>query len=110
MFHHAHCQFVFFKCGPDLIATLEVMPPHYFIAFFVFSLVARIMWRLDKEGSIVSDMQLTTLDELEDHITDMQEDELKELKVDIHNFLEYWPRGCKQHTLDTVSHMFGVVR
>ncbi|XP_055017723.1 histone-lysine N-methyltransferase SMYD1b isoform X3 [Boleophthalmus pectinirostris] len=72
-------------------------------------LVARIMWRLDKDGSKVSDMQLTTLDELEDHITDMPEDELKEFKVDIHNFLDYWPRNSKQHTIDVISHIFGVI-
>lgn len=72
-------------------------------------LVARIMWRLDKEGSVMSDMQLTTLEELEDHITDMQEDDLKEFKVDIHNFLDYWPRSSKQHTIDDISHLFGVV-
>lgn len=74
------------------------------------SLGARILWRVDKEGSVVSDMQLTTLEELEDHIADMQEDELKEFKVDIHNFLDYWPRNSKQHTIDVVSHIFGVVR
>lgn len=68
------------------------------------------MWRLDKEGSVVSDMQLTTLEELEDHISDMEEDELKEFKVDIHNFLDYWPRTSKQHTIDDISHIFGVVR
>lgn len=67
------------------------------------------MWRLDKEGSVVSDMQLTTLEELEDHMSDMQEDELKEFKVDIHNFLDYWPRTSKQHTIDVISHIFGVV-
>ncbi|KAJ0019704.1 hypothetical protein NQD34_007273 [Periophthalmus magnuspinnatus] len=72
-------------------------------------LVARIMWRLDKDGSKVSDMQLTTLDELEDHLTDMPEDELKEFKVDIHNFLDYWPRNSKQHTIDVISHIFGVI-
>lgn len=59
---------------------------------------------------MVSDMQLTTLDELEDHIADMPEDDLKELKVDIHNFLDYWPRSSKQHTVDDISHIFGVVR
>ncbi len=59
---------------------------------------------------MVSDMQLTTLEELEDHVADMQEDELKELKVDIHNFLDYWPRTSKQHTIDDISHIFGVVR
>lgn len=67
------------------------------------------MWRLDKEGSVLSDMQLTTLDELEDHIADMQEDDLKEFKVDIHNFLDYWPRSSKQHIIDDISHIFGVV-
>lgn len=76
----------------------------------VVSVVARIMWRLDKEGSTVTDMQLTTLDELEDHIADMPEDDLKELKVDIHNFLDYWPHNSKQHTIDDISHIFGVVR
>lgn len=68
------------------------------------------MWRLDKEGSVVSDMQLTTVEELEDHVADMQEDEMKELKVDIHNFLDYWPRNSKQHTIDDISHIFGMVR
>lgn len=58
----------------------------------------------------MSDMQLTTLEELEDHISDMQEDELKEFKVDIHNFLDYWPRTSKQHTIDDISHILGVVR
>ncbi|XP_035496651.1 histone-lysine N-methyltransferase SMYD1b isoform X1 [Scophthalmus maximus] len=72
-------------------------------------LVARIMWRLDKEGSIVSDMQLTTLEELEDHIADMQDEEMQEFKVDIHNFLDYWPRNSKQHTIDDISHAFGVI-
>ncbi|XP_036952915.1 histone-lysine N-methyltransferase SMYD1b isoform X1 [Acanthopagrus latus] len=72
-------------------------------------LVARILWRLDKDGSVVSDMQLTTLDELEDHIQDMEEDDLKDFKVDIHNFVDYWPRSSKQHRIEEVSHIFGVV-
>lgn len=71
--------------------------------------MSRILWRLDKEGGVVSDTQLTTLEELEDHTADMQEDELKELKVDIHNFLDYWPRNSKQHLVEDISHMFGVV-
>ncbi|XP_077417901.1 histone-lysine N-methyltransferase SMYD1b isoform X1 [Vanacampus margaritifer] len=72
-------------------------------------LVARIMWRLDKDGGVVSDTQLTTLDQMEDHIEDMPEDELKEFKVDIHNFLDYWPRNSKQHTSDVISHIFGLI-
>lgn len=75
-----------------------------------FSLAARILWRMDKEGSVVSDMQLTTLDELEDHICDITGDDLKDFKVDIHNFLDFWPRSSKPHTVDSVSHILGVVR
>ncbi|KAK7136429.1 hypothetical protein R3I94_014921 [Phoxinus phoxinus] len=72
-------------------------------------LAARIMWRVDKEGMVVSDMQMTTLDDLENHICDMNEDDLKDFKVDIHNFLDFWPRGSKQHTVDSISHVLGVI-
>uniref|UniRef100_A0A4W4F6Q6 [histone H3]-lysine(4) N-trimethyltransferase n=1 Tax=Electrophorus electricus TaxID=8005 RepID=A0A4W4F6Q6_ELEEL len=72
-------------------------------------LAARIMWRLNKEGGVVSDMQLTTLDDLEDHLSDMPEMDLKELKVDVHNFLDFWPRTGKQHTVESISHIFGVI-
>ncbi|KAG1930281.1 histone-lysine N-methyltransferase SMYD1b isoform X2 [Pimephales promelas] len=72
-------------------------------------LAARIMWRVDKHGMVVSDMQMTTLDELENHVSDMNEDDLKDFKVDIHNFLDFWPRGSKQHTVDSISHILGVI-
>lgn len=77
---------------------------------FSTSLCARIMWRLDKDGGVISDLQLTTLEDLEDHITDMPEDDLKDLKVDIHNLLDFWPRTSKQHTVEMISHIFGLVR
>ncbi|XP_046726318.1 histone-lysine N-methyltransferase SMYD1b isoform X2 [Silurus meridionalis] len=72
-------------------------------------LAARIMWRLDKHGDVMSDLQLTKLNDLEDHISDIPEIDLKELKVDIHNFLDYWPKTSKQHTVDNISHIFGVI-
>ncbi|XP_076859669.1 histone-lysine N-methyltransferase SMYD1b isoform X1 [Brachyhypopomus gauderio] len=72
-------------------------------------LAARIMWRLDKEGGVVSDMQLITLDDLQDHLSDMPEMDLKELKVDVHNFLDFWPKTSKQHTVESISHIFGVI-
>lgn len=72
-------------------------------------LVARIFWRLDKEGPLVSDTQITTVDELENHVPDMPEEEHKELRVDIHNFLDFWPRNSKQHNSEEVSHLLGVV-
>lgn len=72
-------------------------------------LAARVMWRTDKEGSMVSDLQLSTTDELEDHICDMSEEDMKDLKVDIHNFLDFWPHSSKPHTVDSISHILGVI-
>ncbi|XP_053092029.1 histone-lysine N-methyltransferase Smyd1-like [Pangasianodon hypophthalmus] len=72
-------------------------------------LAARIMWRLDKDGDVISELQLTKLNDLEDHISDLPEMDMKELKVDIHNFLDYWPRTNKQHTVDSISHIFGLI-
>ncbi|XP_056628730.1 histone-lysine N-methyltransferase SMYD1b isoform X2 [Triplophysa dalaica] len=72
-------------------------------------LAARVMWRTDKEGSVVSDLQLSTMDELEDHISDMSEEDMKDLKVDIHNFLDFWPRSSKPHTVHSISHVLGVI-
>lgn len=65
---------------------------------------------MDKEGGTVSDLQLTSIDDLEDHVSDMPEEDLKQLKIDIHNFLDYWPRNSKQHNVDSISHVLGVVR
>ncbi|XP_027022747.1 histone-lysine N-methyltransferase SMYD1b isoform X1 [Tachysurus fulvidraco] len=72
-------------------------------------LAARIMWRLNKEGDVISDFQLSTLEDLEDHISDIPEIDMQELKVDVHNFLDYWPKTSKQHTVESISHIFGVI-
>ncbi|XP_018589847.1 histone-lysine N-methyltransferase SMYD1a isoform X1 [Scleropages formosus] len=73
-------------------------------------LAARALWRIEKDGSIVSEGQLTTLDQLEDHVADMSADGLKELKGNVHNFLDYWPHSSQQHEVDRVSHIFGVIK
>ncbi|XP_028851539.1 histone-lysine N-methyltransferase SMYD1b isoform X1 [Denticeps clupeoides] len=72
-------------------------------------LAARILWRIDKQGGVVSDYQLISVEELEDHISDMPELDLKELKVDVHNFLDYWPRTSKAHNVESISHILGVI-
>uniref|UniRef100_A0A8C9T621 [histone H3]-lysine(4) N-trimethyltransferase n=1 Tax=Scleropages formosus TaxID=113540 RepID=A0A8C9T621_SCLFO len=72
-------------------------------------LAARILWRLDKEGGVVSDTQLTSLDDLENHVSDMTEEDLKDLKIDIHNFLDYWPHNSRQHKVEEISHILGVI-
>ncbi|XP_076868097.1 histone-lysine N-methyltransferase SMYD1a [Brachyhypopomus gauderio] len=72
-------------------------------------LVARILWRTRKHTGKVSDNQLTTLDLLEDHISDMTPEDLKELKVAVHSFLDYWQSNSKQYGVDYISHIFGVI-
>lgn len=77
---------------------------------YVLSLAGRVMWRIHKDTGIVSDSQLVSVDELEDHVADLPEEDLKRLKTDVHNFLEYWSYGRKQHSIDEMSHIFGIVR
>ncbi|KAK7174060.1 hypothetical protein R3I93_003784 [Phoxinus phoxinus] len=72
-------------------------------------LAARIMWRIQKDTGLVSDAQLTTLDLLEDHLTQMSPDDLKELKVDVQHFYNYWPKKRRAVGEEYVSHLFGVI-
>lgn len=75
----------------------------------VLSLAARIMWRIHKNTGLVSDSQLTTLDLLEDHLSQMSPEDLKELRVDVQKFFQYWPKKSKMLGEDYVAHIIGVV-
>uniref|UniRef100_A0A8C2HVN3 [histone H3]-lysine(4) N-trimethyltransferase n=1 Tax=Cyprinus carpio TaxID=7962 RepID=A0A8C2HVN3_CYPCA len=72
-------------------------------------LVARILWRIQKDTGLVSDAQLTTLDLLQDHLSQMSSEDLKELKVDVQHFYNYWPKKSKPVGEDYVTHLFGVM-
>ncbi|XP_048859022.1 histone-lysine N-methyltransferase SMYD1b isoform X1 [Brienomyrus brachyistius] len=72
-------------------------------------LAARILWRVDKEGGIVSDTQLISIDDLENHVSDLLPEDLKDLKVDVLTFLDYWPRYSKPHKVEDVSHVLGLI-
>ncbi|XP_034402913.1 histone-lysine N-methyltransferase SMYD1a [Cyclopterus lumpus] len=73
-------------------------------------LAARVLWRIHKDTGIVSDSQLISVDQLEDHVTDLPEEDLKHLKTDVYTFLEYWTYGRKQHSVDDISHIFGIIK
>lgn len=68
------------------------------------------MWRIHKDTGVVSDSQLVSVDQLEDHVADLVEEDHKNLNNDVHNFLDYWSYGRKQHSVDEISHIFGIVR
>lgn len=59
---------------------------------------------------MVSDSQLISVDQLEDHVADLPEEDLKQLETDVHNFLKYWSYGSKQHSANYISRIFGIVR
>uniref|UniRef100_A0A665TSB6 [histone H3]-lysine(4) N-trimethyltransferase n=1 Tax=Echeneis naucrates TaxID=173247 RepID=A0A665TSB6_ECHNA len=73
-------------------------------------LAARVLWRIQKKTGIVSDSQLIPVDQLEDHISDLLEEDFKKLQTNVHNFQEYWSHGRKQHSVDYISHIFGIIK
>ncbi|XP_040054487.2 histone-lysine N-methyltransferase SMYD1a [Gasterosteus aculeatus] len=73
-------------------------------------LAARTLWRIHKDTGIVSDSQLVSVDHLEDHVADLPEGDLKQLKADVHTFLEYCSYGRKQPSVDDVSHILGIIK
>lgn len=85
------------------------MPPPPPLLFPLPSLAARLLWRIHKDTGIASDSQLISVDQLEDHVADLSEDDLKKFKTDVHTFQGYWSYGRKQHTVDYISHIFGIV-
>ncbi|MED6244054.1 hypothetical protein ATANTOWER_010050 [Ataeniobius toweri] len=73
-------------------------------------LAARLLWRRNKDQGLASDSQLVAVDQLQDHIKDLPEDELKKLATDVKNFLRYWSCGTKQHPAEYISHIFGLIK
>ncbi|XP_053195995.1 histone-lysine N-methyltransferase SMYD1a [Scomber japonicus] len=73
-------------------------------------LAARLLWRIHKDTGIVSDSQLVSVDQLEDHVADLSEDDLKKLHADVHAFQEYWSYGSKKHSADYISRIFGIIK
>ncbi|XP_035628147.1 histone-lysine N-methyltransferase Smyd1-like isoform X1 [Oncorhynchus keta] len=71
-------------------------------------LTARVLWRIQKDTGIVSDGQLTSVDQLEDHVADMLAEDFKELKIDMQNFLDYCPKT--RHGKEYISHIFGIIK
>ncbi|KAM8744111.1 histone-lysine N-methyltransferase SMYD1a [Acanthopagrus schlegelii] len=73
-------------------------------------LAARVLWRIHKDTGIASDSQLVSVDQLEDHMADLAEEDLKKLKSDLHTFQGYWSYGRKQHPAEYISRIFGIIK
>ncbi|CAL8321961.1 unnamed protein product [Lota lota] len=73
-------------------------------------LAARMLWRIQKETGVVSDGQLTSVDELVDHVSDLTDEDREELQIDVHNFMDYWPKTPRQQQpVEYISHIFGII-
>ena len=73
-------------------------------------LAARIMWRVEREGSGLTEGCLVSVDDLQNHVEHFGEEEQKELRLDVDTFLQYWPPQSQQFSMQYISHIFGVVR
>ncbi|NXT11348.1 SMYD1 methyltransferase, partial [Prunella fulvescens] len=72
-------------------------------------LAARILWKMEREGSGLSEGCLVPIEELQNHVESFGEEEKKELRADVENFLEFWPPHCQQFGMQLISHIFGVI-
>lgn len=72
-------------------------------------LAARILWKMEREGSGLSEGCLVAIDDLQNHVDSFGEEEKKELRADVESFLEFWPPHCQQFGMQFISHIFGVV-
>ncbi|XP_029023966.1 histone-lysine N-methyltransferase SMYD1a [Betta splendens] len=73
-------------------------------------LAARVLWRIHRSTGLASDTQLIPVDQLEDHVADMSHDDRERLRTDVYGFLEYWSCGRKQHSVDYISKIFGIIQ
>nr|XP_040126854.1 histone-lysine N-methyltransferase SMYD1 [Ictidomys tridecemlineatus] len=72
-------------------------------------LAARIMWRVEREGSGLTEGCLVSVDDLQNHVEHFGEEEQKELRVDVDTFLQYWPPQSQTFSMQYISHIFGVM-
>ncbi|XP_030048430.1 histone-lysine N-methyltransferase SMYD1 isoform X2 [Microcaecilia unicolor] len=72
-------------------------------------LAARIMWRIEREGTGLSEGCLVSIDDLQNHVDNFGEEERKELTADVQTFIDFWPPSSQQFGMQYISHIFGVI-
>uniref|UniRef100_A0A8C5MB05 [histone H3]-lysine(4) N-trimethyltransferase n=1 Tax=Leptobrachium leishanense TaxID=445787 RepID=A0A8C5MB05_9ANUR len=72
-------------------------------------LAARIMWRIERESSGLAEGCLVSIDDLQNHIDNFQDEEKNGLMDDVQNFLDYWLSQGQQFGMNYISHIFGVI-
>ncbi|XP_053560259.1 histone-lysine N-methyltransferase SMYD1 isoform X1 [Bombina bombina] len=72
-------------------------------------LAARIMWRIEREGSGLTEGCLVSIDDLQNHIDNFEEEEKNGLMEDVQNFLDFWPSQSQPFGMQYISHILGVI-
>ncbi|XP_043836535.1 histone-lysine N-methyltransferase SMYD1 isoform X1 [Dromiciops gliroides] len=72
-------------------------------------LAARIMWRIEREGTGLTEGCLVSVDDLQNHVDNFGEEEQKDLRMDVDSFLNFWPSQSQQFSMQYISHIFGVI-
>ncbi|XP_059819411.1 histone-lysine N-methyltransferase SMYD1b isoform X1 [Hypanus sabinus] len=72
-------------------------------------LASRILWRMSREGDIVSEDRLMSIENLQDHLDDLSEEEKQQLTLDVEVFQKYWDSSDQQVGTQSISHIFGVI-
>ncbi|XP_059701394.1 histone-lysine N-methyltransferase SMYD1 isoform X1 [Haemorhous mexicanus] len=72
-------------------------------------LAARILWKMEREGTGLSEGCLVAIEELQNHVDSFGDEEKKELRADVESFLEFWPPHSQQFGMQLISHIFGVI-
>ncbi|XP_072493008.1 histone-lysine N-methyltransferase SMYD1 isoform X1 [Notamacropus eugenii] len=72
-------------------------------------LAARIMWRIEREGTGLTEGCLVSVDDLQNHVDNFGEEEQKDLRMDVDSFLNFWPPQSQQFSMQYISHIFGVI-
>lgn len=68
------------------------------------------MWRVHKDTGLVTDSQLVSVEELQDHAADRSDKEVSQVEADMQSLQKYWSHGRKQLSAAQLSHIFGIVR
>ncbi|XP_069779637.1 histone-lysine N-methyltransferase Smyd1-like isoform X2 [Narcine bancroftii] len=72
-------------------------------------LASRILWRMKREGDIVSEDIITTMEGLQDHLDDLSEEEKQQLTLDVEVFQRYWHPSDQQVDKQSILHVFGMI-
>ncbi|XP_067898585.1 histone-lysine N-methyltransferase Smyd1-like isoform X2 [Heterodontus francisci] len=72
-------------------------------------LASRVLWRMAREGDIVSEDRISSLEDLQDHVDDLSEEEKTQLTSDVEVLGSFWHSNNQHFDIQSIAHIFGVI-